>query len=105
MNFLEFYRLSAKFVSNIIANIRVIAAITLPAVIKNYKAKVFRTRFLQANVIIHEGVRRAYLDNIDLLDMMNNNSPELSKYFKITNCKLPANASDANYFKKLNYSR
>ena len=79
--------------------IGVVAALTLPSVIHKYRAEVLRTRFLQANTIVQDGVTQMRAADIDLNEVINNRDlPTLRKYIKGGDCRLPKNLEEANYW-------
>ena len=78
--------------------IGVVAALTLPSVIHKYRAEVLRTKFLQANTIVQDGVTQMRAADIDLNEVINNRDlPTLRKYIKGGDCRLPKNLEEANY--------
>ncbi len=79
--------------------IGVVAALTLPSVIHKYRAEVLRTKFLQANTIVQDGVTQMRAADIDLNEVINNRDlPTLRKYIKGGDCRLPKNLEEANYW-------
>ena len=79
--------------------IGVVAALTLPSVIHKYRAEVLRTRFLQANTIVQDGVTQMRAADIDLNEVINNRDlPTIRKYIKGGDCRLPKNLEEANYW-------
>ena len=99
-------RLAAKRVAFTLAEvlitlgiIGVVAALTLPSVIHKYRAEVLRTRFLQANTIVQDGVTQMRAADIDLNEVINNRDlPTIRKYIKGGDCRLPKNLEEANYW-------
>lgn len=85
--------------------IGVVMAMTLPSIIRLYKAKVMRSHFLKANTIIYDGVNRIIADEIELeLVIKEKDIETLKKYFKNGHCKLPTNERSIgykNYFENL----
>lgn len=78
--------------------IGVVAAITIPTLITNNRAKKMHTQLLRANSIIQQAALLAKRDDVDLDDVINNNKyEEFEKYFKNGNCLLPKNAQEAKY--------
>lgn len=70
--------------------IGIVAAMTLPAVINKYQAVVLRTKFLQANTILQDGVTRMRGDEVDLNEVINGTDTEtIKQYFSNGNCTLP----------------
>ena len=49
----------------------VVAAMTMPSIVGKYRAKVLRTKFLQANVIVQDSVSQMRNDEVDLNDVIN----------------------------------
>ena len=79
----------------------IVSALTLPSVIHKYRAEVLRTKFLQANTIVQDGVTQMRATDVDLNSVINNRDlPTLRKYIKGGDCRLPKNLEEANY---LNY--
>ena len=78
--------------------IGVVAALTLPVLISKYRAKVLRTKFLQANTIVQDSVSHMRNDAVDLNEVINNrDSAIINEYFKNGHCALPKNANEVNY--------
>ena len=78
--------------------IGVVAALTLPVLIGKYRAKVLRTKFLQANTIVQDSVTQMRNDEVDLNAVINKrDSSVIKEYFKNGDCILPKNAKEANY--------
>ncbi len=78
--------------------IGVVAAMTIPTLLSNYKAKRMRTQFLRANSIIQQAIMRAKADEVDLDEIITQRKyEEFEKYFKNGNCELPSNAQAAKY--------
>lgn len=50
--------------------IGVVAAMTIPTLIHNYKAKEMRTRLLRANSIIQDGIGRMVADEVNISDIL-----------------------------------
>lgn len=76
----------------------VVAAMTMPSIVGKYRAKVLRTKFLQANVIVQDSVSQMRNDEVDLNEVINKrDSSTINKYFKNGNCVLPENASKVGY--------
>jgi type II secretory pathway pseudopilin PulG len=79
--------------------IGVIAAITIPRLIANYRAEALYTQLMQANSIVQNGAKAMKLDNVDLDEIMSNRDyNQLFKYFKTGTCKTPANEKEAKYY-------
>jgi type II secretory pathway pseudopilin PulG len=79
--------------------IGVIAAITIPRLIANYRAEALYTQLMQANSIVQNGAKAMKLDNVDLDEIMSNRDyNQLFKYFKTGTCKTPANETKAKYY-------
>jgi len=78
--------------------IGIIAAITIPLLIHNYRAKVLHTKLMKANSIISQAAMFMKADDIDLGDAISNKKYEVfESYFKNGNCELPKNAKEAGY--------
>ena len=78
--------------------IGVVAAMTIPALITNHRAKVMRTRLLRADAIIQQAAMRAKADEVNLDEVINQKKyEEFEIYFKNGSCKLPKDDKEANY--------
>lgn len=78
--------------------IGVVAAMTIPTLLTNYKAKKMKTQLLRANSIIQQAAMHAKADEIDLDEVINQKKyEEFEKYFKNGNCELPSNAQTTKY--------
>ncbi len=78
--------------------IGVVAALTIPTLLTNYRAKKMRTELLRANSIIQQAVMLAKADEVNLDTIIEQDKyEEFEKYFKNGSCKLPANAREAKY--------
>ncbi|MBP3924158.1 type II secretion system protein [bacterium] len=79
--------------------IGIVAALTIPALMAKYQAKVLRTQFLQANTIIGDALNHAKADEVDFNEIINNRDSErLHKYFKPGNCELPSISPKVIYY-------
>ena len=79
--------------------IGVIAAITIPRLIANYRAEALYTQLMQANSIVQNAAKAMKADNVDLDEIMTNRDyNQLFKYFKTGTCKTPANEKEAKYY-------
>lgn len=77
----------------------VVAALTIPTLIHNYRAKEMRTRMLRANSIIQNGIGRMVADEINIEDVMNNkDTTTIRKYFKDGGCVVPRDKVEGNYY-------
>ena len=78
--------------------IGVVAAITIPALVTNHRAKVMRTKLLRADAIIQQAAMRAKADEVNLDEVINQKKyEEFEIYFKNGSCKLPKDAREAKY--------
>ena len=78
--------------------IGIVAAMTIPTLIHNTKAKEMRTRLLRANSIIQDGIGRMVADEVNIGDLLKNRDTETIRlYFKDGGCLVPQNKSDGNY--------
>lgn len=78
--------------------IGVVAAITLPVLMHNYKAKEMRTRLLRANSIIQNGIGRMVADEVNVSELMKTKDYNLvRKYFKDGSCIVPKNSAEGKY--------
>lgn len=76
----------------------VVAALTIPILIHNYRAKEMRTRMLRANSILQEGIGRMVADEVNIEDVMNNkDTSTIRKYFKDGGCLVPRDSEEGNY--------
>lgn len=76
----------------------VVAAMTIPTLMHNYRAKEMRTRLLRANSIIQDGIGRMVADEVNISELMQSRDYNvLRKYFKDGGCLVPKNASQGNY--------
>lgn len=70
--------------------IGVVAAMTIPTLIHNYKAKEMRTRLLRANSIIQDGIGRMVADEVNISDILKNRDTDTIRlYFKDGGCLVP----------------
>ena len=78
--------------------IGIVAAMTIPTLIHNYKAKEMRTRLLRANSIIQNGIGRMVADEININDILKNRDTKtIRMYFKDGGCLAPQNRAEGNY--------
>lgn len=79
--------------------IGVVAAMTIPTLIHNYKAKEMRTRLLRANSIIQDGIGRMVADEVNISDILKNRDTDTIRlYFKDGSCLVPQDKKEGNYY-------
>lgn len=79
--------------------IGVVAAMTIPTLIHNYKAKEMRTRLLRANSIIQDGIGRMVADEVNISDILKNRDTDTIRlYFKDGGCLVPQDKKEGNYY-------
>ena len=79
--------------------IGVVAAMTIPTLIHNYKSKEMRTRLLRANSIIQDGIGRMVADEVNISDILKNRDTDTIRlYFKDGSCLVPQDKKEGNYY-------
>jgi type II secretory pathway pseudopilin PulG len=78
--------------------IGIVAALTIPNLIHNYKANLLQFQLKRANSLIQQGFKRMADDEINISEVLENKDyATIKKYFKTSACQVPKSHSVAGY--------